>query len=335
MAFESSSKGEQVPQKSKFTKFQLHNILFKEIYSNPRYAIDLFRLILSPSEYRSYNWKTLKTEDTVYIDPAWREKRTDLFFSVKYKNSGEAIHVAFLLEHKSYQDDELLQQLLHYQATIYATKKRPIVPILVYHGREKDWKGPLNFQDSLTGMTSKVHRNFGKNVLNFHCRLLNLNKLEALNKKRLTTTPILYTMSRIWRMDDQAMRELLKTSSVAKNKVEHTKLLGKALRYLGRYRGRKLNLGRLEKIEREVVPNEGDRVMSALRPSLQIDRDEWFEEGLEKGREEGLEKGREEGRIAERKKIACDMLASGADLKFVAKATGLTLQEVKELNSKD
>ncbi len=317
-----------MPQnKSKFTKLQLHNALFKEIYSDPRYATDLFRLILTPSEYQNYNWKTLKSEETVYIDPAWREKRTDLFFSVKYKNSGEAIQVAFLLEHKSHQDSKLLQQLLHYQTCIYATKKRPIVPILVYHGREKDWKGPLNFQDSLTGMTSKVRRNFGKNVLNFHCRLLNLNKLAAWNKKRLTTTPILYTMSRIWRMDDQAIGELFKISSAAKNKAEHTKLLGKALRYLERYRGKKFHLGRLERIEREVIPNKGERIMPALKYSLQIDRDEWFEEGLEKGLEEGAQKKAWE--------IARDMLTAGSNPAFVAKITGLTLQEVKNLGSKD
>ena len=319
-----------MPQKSKFTKFQLHSILFKEIYSNPRYAIDLFCLILTPSEFRRYNWKTLKTEESVYVDLGGREKKADLFFSVEYKKSREAVHVAFLLEHKSYQDAELLEQLLRYQTSIYITKKRPIVPILVYHGRERDWKGSLNFQDSLTGMTPKIRRDFGENILDFKCRLLNLNKLEALNKKRLTTTPILYTMPRVWRMNDQEMRKLLQTSSIARNKAEQAKLLGKALRYLGRYRGEKLDFGRLEKIERQVVPNEEDRVMQALRPSLQIDRDEWFEEGMEKGREEGLEKGREEGREegAQKKalEIAREMLADGADLQFVSKSNQIASQ---------
>ena len=50
----------------------------------------------------------------------------------------------------------------------------------------------------------------------------------------------------------------------------------------------------------------------------------------EEGRQEGIEKGIEKGR----REIALKALADGADPKFVAKITGLTLAEVKKLAGK-
>ena len=110
------------------------------------------------------------------------------------------------------------------------------------------------------------------------------------------------------------------------NKAEHKKLLGVALRYLGCYDKKKFNLDRLEKIEKRVVPNEGERIVPSLKYSFEIEQDEWLEEGREELREEG--------RTKERKEIARKLLASGSDPKFVAKTTGLTLAEVKKLKAK-
>ena len=118
------------------------------------------------------------------------------FFRSSSRTPQEKIQVSFLLEHKGQQDAGLLQQLLQYQTSIYAHKKMPIIPVLVYHGREKNWNRPLNFQDSLTGMTPRLRQYFGKNILDFNCRLLNMHKLDLAKKRLDNCSHFIYNVSK-------------------------------------------------------------------------------------------------------------------------------------------
>ena len=62
---------------------------------------------------------------------------------------------------------------------------------------------------------------------------------------------------------------------------------------------------------------------------------EGLKRGLQKGREEGLQrglqKGREEGRFEERNEMARNLKNLGADLGIIAKASGLTIDQIKSL----
>ena len=55
------------------------------------------------------------------------------------------------------------------------------------------------------------------------------------------------------------------------------------------------------------------------------------EEGRVEGREEGLSKGREEGREDAKQQIAINLLQLGTPCEIVAKATGLSVEEVTKL----
>ncbi len=56
-----------------------------------------------------------------------------------------------------------------------------------------------------------------------------------------------------------------------------------------------------------------------------------LEEGLAKGLAKGLVKGREEGREERNMEVAINLLQLGTPCEIVAKATGLTLEEVAKL----
>ena len=56
-----------------------------------------------------------------------------------------------------------------------------------------------------------------------------------------------------------------------------------------------------------------------------------LEEGLSKGRAEGLVKGREEGREERNLEVAINLLQLGTPCETVAKATGLSVEEVLKL----
>ena len=106
------------PQKS--ATINLHDRLFRDVYSKERNSMDLFRLIFTPYEFQLFDWETVHAEFTEFWDEGLREKRADLIFSVKSKDSEKDVQIFLLLEHKSGQDANLLQQMLEYQTRMYS-----------------------------------------------------------------------------------------------------------------------------------------------------------------------------------------------------------------------
>lgn len=67
----------------------------------------------------------------------------------------------------------------------------------------------------------------------------------------------------------------------------------------------------------------GDKVMPLA--------DRLIEHGIQQGRQEGRQEGVRLGRQTEKLEIARKMLARGADIAFVSGVTGLTIEQVSEL----
>ncbi len=307
----------------KNSKRFIHDIFFKEIYADKRYSLDIFKLVLTPSEFSLFNWKTLKSEMTSFVDTQQREKRMDLTFSVKLKRGKQTARILFLLEHKSYRDDDLLVQMLEYQTGIYRQTRNPVIPILVYHGKEKKWRGVLNFQDSLVGLTPTVRRKFQKNILNFTCKLLNIRELTIQGAaKKLVTAPVLLILQQIWKLDVSKVEELFLLSRRLPDS-ERRDLMMKAINYI-RKNDPGFNWRRLIEIEEKIITHEEERIMFSLKDTL----DEMMEKGIKKGRQEG----REEGRTEERKKIALKLVKKGLELEDVAESTGLPKNDLEKLS---
>jgi predicted transposase/invertase (TIGR01784 family) len=70
-----------------------------------------------------------------------------------------------------------------------------------------------------------------------------------------------------------------------------------------------------------------------VRLIMECSRDEGMKKGIEKGRKEGIEKGREKGRIEGITYIAQNMLKLQIPIKDIAKATGLTLEQIRQLQN--
>ncbi len=174
----------------------LFDHLFYEVYSKEQYILDLFRLVLTSEEFELFDWSTLQSRVTVFIDKAFRERRADVIFSVKLK-TGQMVEIIFLFEHKSYNDPSVFIQMLNYQCdaiNIYEKDSRQgknkvpslVIPVLVYSGKEP-WKMPLSFHGYLNFPSLKVQAAFKENILNYKYRLLNLHDLgiEILKSKSL------------------------------------------------------------------------------------------------------------------------------------------------------
>ena len=304
-----------------------HDNFFKqEIESNPDFTLYIFRKVFTPATLRLFNWKTLKSEATAYIDQKSRPKMADFVFSIKPKGSSKTTDIVILLEHKTGQSGDVLQQLLEYQTAIYARRKNPIVPVLVYQGPDKRWRGGLQFQDSLEGMSKSIRNRLGGSILNFTCHFLNMQEITTWSKKDLTINPLLYIMVNVWRLDakGKVYEEFIEHCKKVKDGETRAILLDKGAAYIHRFDPKKYTPEWVDKIERKNI-SEGDREMKMRMSEILA------EKAAKKAARQAARQAKKEGREEGREEVALQMLAEGMNIATICKCTGLTEEQVKEL----
>ena len=313
-----------LPQDAKQTHH--HDIFFKNIYSDPAFAVDIFKLIFSKEEFAACKWKHLKTEKD-----SLNEKRADLIFSVPLKADPKTqIKVFILVEHKSYKDPEVFSQFLYYQTMLYEKNLKAgriflIMPVLFFHGNTP-WTGSKVFQEDLfKGFFSKIPAGFRKNMINYEIRLLDASRLKGVFKdKSFKSRGALYLLKKIWglKLTHNEMKDVLARFAEFEGKG---KVIVSVADYLNSFFKMSKKFKRIwQKAEKELI-EEG-----ILNRGGYMDAIKHIEErGHIKGLRKGIQKGRQEGQ----QKVILNMLKNKLDIKFVSKVTGLSLKEIKKLKN--
>ena len=321
-----NTRNKQNKQRTKKSKKHfLHDHFFREVYSQPKYCVDILSLVLSKQEMSLFDWNTLKTEATTFIDQSARERRMDLLVSALLKDSKKPAKILFLMEHKSQKDPELLRQFLMYQAVIYQQKKDPVLPVFINQS-QKTWKGPLDFHGFLDNFTGELKQSFKENVLNFRPRVLNIQALDMNDAKSLTTRPILYILKHIWRLNEQKLKELF-TISRGLDEQDRMLLIDKAVDYVRRY-DPCFTWDIIEEIATQTV-GKGEVIMTPLQSSLEEEREKGLLQGMQKGRMEG----RQEGKMEQNKAVIARMLQENLQISVISKVTGLSRAQIKKLQN--
>ena len=294
----------------------LHDHLFREVYDKPRYGQDLFEMIFSEEEMALFDWSTLRTETTSFINAELREKRMDLLFSARLKGSEEWVRALFLVEHKSQNDPDLMRQFLGYQTGIYTKTRDPVIPIFINQSPNKVWKGPLEFQDFLNNFDGEFRRRFKDNVLNFKVRSLNIQNLRKGDMKGLTTRPIVYILKHIWNLDETKLRELF-TISRGLSKKDREALVSRAVDYVRRYDPH-FTWNIIITAEKQTIKKGEEAIMAPLLQSS-------LEEARQKGRQEGRQEGQQE--------VVFNMLREQLSPSLISKMTSFSEEEIKKLKN--
>lgn len=119
-----------------------HDRFFRMLFGLRPYARDLLRRFLPPDVAGLFDFDTLVLIDGTYVDEDLRLQHSDLLFSVRLSD-GRSGYIYVLLEHKSYFERTVPEQLLGYMSRIRARDvrkrfpRRLILPIVVYHGRSR------------------------------------------------------------------------------------------------------------------------------------------------------------------------------------------------------
>jgi len=128
-------------QKNKYRN--VHDQLFKLVFSKKREAANLVRNFCNPVLVENLDFRTLKREVASFVEPDLKEYFSDLVYSCRWK--GNELRLCLLFEHKSYPVAYPHFQLLRYMLNCWEQDLkekrdlRPVIPIIVYHGKQR-WK---------------------------------------------------------------------------------------------------------------------------------------------------------------------------------------------------
>ena len=97
-----------------------HDAVFKAVFGQPEHARGTLRAVVPPVLAEALDWQTLTLRPGSFVDAALMHQHTDLLYSARWCNGGEAL-VYFLFEHQSTPPTEGLMafRLLRYQDRIW------------------------------------------------------------------------------------------------------------------------------------------------------------------------------------------------------------------------
>jgi predicted transposase YdaD len=131
---------------------------------------------LPPTITRALAWDTLARESGTFIDPALRNRHTDLLFSIQLARDpqGETVLLYLLLEHQSSNDVDMLLRMLEYLVRIWKRYRKanrssnrgplPIIIPALLSNAPGGWTTPTSFHElfdphvlgALTGLPELV-----------------------------------------------------------------------------------------------------------------------------------------------------------------------------------
>ena len=153
--------------------FNTHDIVTKKVLGQKNYAVDFLRSALPSKVVSKLDFSKLKVEKGNFIDSGNKERFTDILYSVPNRETSQKLGISCLIEHKSTRDKHIHSQLLMYLAGIYKAHKWPVIPLVLYHGKEK-WNIATNFMSSLE-VPGELRDFLGKYIPEFKYVLLDLS----------------------------------------------------------------------------------------------------------------------------------------------------------------
>ena len=313
-------------------KFNHHDILFKEAYSDPQFAKELFKLFLKKKEFSAFNWDDLKPEKDTFKD-----LRADLMFSVTLKSDPKnPVKIYLLTEHKSQYSKKIYCQMLKYKTLAIIKsfeetgKVCPVFSFLFYHGKEP-WPGETSLKKGLWGwILSKIPFSLRKYMLDSQLIVLDANSPKvkrAIKDKKIKSRGFLNLFTRSWVLRANA-EELKKDLSLFDNWSgdRDNLLLG-----VGNYFWSVIP-GMTEKLwkglEQDSV-KKGIFLKGGYMNTKEYIKEEGRMEGLTEGRMEGLTEGRQE----RNQEVILNMLKRKLDISLISEVTGLSAKEIKKLQN--
>ena len=322
------------PQGKKTIKLQKafspHDRFFKEVYSNPKLAIELLKLTLPKEEWSYYDWDGIKFEK----DTLKKGLTADLVFSLPLKKDRKKrLRIVIICEHKSQYEKDMFNKLLYYQTYLHEQfikmtgRPQPTVILLFYNGR-KSWKWKLSFKEALfSDSISKISLSWRKVMLNYGVKLVDVHdkslKKFLKDKSFKKSQGILNLFAKIWtlkdkkRIKEEDLLKILSEFGVFSTKADNDLVLS----IMNYFKSAGVSDELLERTEQEAFRK---RIFTKKGVYMDV-----RENIREEGRWEGIKKGRQE----RNKEVILNLLKKKQNISFISEVTGVSEKEIKKLKN--
>jgi len=305
---------------------QPHDKLFKQSMTDRRVAKDFFKAYLPKKILKHVKLKTLKLENSSFIDTRYQKKESDLIYSVQL-DTGSSAYFYILCEHQSKQDSMMAFRLLTYLVRLMEqhTQQHPkeplpiIFPLVLYSGKQP-WNAPTDLFE-LFGQGSELARE----LLFKPYTLIELHKIsdEDLRKQQWSGLFAFALKHRKAVNFAQFLNSVFPWASELeeKNAGQYLKIL---LTYV---------VHEMEADDESLLLQKAEEYLSnELRGEIMTLAQRFEQNGIQKGLEKGRQEGRQEGIELEKKAIARKLLKESLPLELVSKMTGLSIAWLKTID---
>jgi predicted transposase/invertase (TIGR01784 family) len=293
-----------------------HDALFKEIYGRPEHAAGALRAVVPAAVGERLDWSTLARCPGSFVDPALRERHTDLLFSARWRRGGEAL-VYLVFEHQSSPDPQMAFRLLRYLVRVWErwwtehadAKAIPaIVPVVLYHGAAP-WSAPRWFS-ALIDLPEDVRPALASHLVEFAYLVDDLSeipdarlraragtallKLAALSLKHARTRADFLELMAGW-------GDVMRAVVAAPHGLE---ALAFVMRYILLTNDHVDRESLQALVEREVGSEAKDAIVTVGERLIEQGR----QEGVQQGRQEGVQQGRQEGSQQGKRELLLSLL---------------------------
>ncbi|MCH9299154.1 Rpn family recombination-promoting nuclease/putative transposase [Pantoea allii] len=297
-----------------------HDATFRQFLTQPEIARDFMDLHLPDELHAICDLSTLKLESGSFVEADLRQYFSDVLYSLKTACGEGYIHV--LIEHQSSPDKHMAFRLLRYAVAAMQRhldaghKKLPLViPVLFYMGKRRPYPYSTCWLDEFIqpALASKLYSTcfplvditvIPDDEIAGHRSMAALTLLQ----KHIHQRDLADLMDRLVPV---LLSGYLSSSQVV-SLVHYIMQAGETLAVEAF----------IQELARR-VPQHGDALMTIAQQLEQ--------KGIQKGIERGIQLGRQEGRNEGKREVARTMLQNGLDLSTVMKMTGLSEEELAQI----
>ena len=339
-------KKKKISRKNSSRHHSPHDEIFKKIFKNKKYLIELLSIIFSSAKFAMFDLDGIIIKDSALIRGRGGELRTDLRVLIPLQGvEGVVVVLSLILEHKSYSDrDAVLQAMDYYiEECKVRSKQRKrrkgepyqlIIPVILLCCEDKDFEPPLDYLtwEFGSGEIPLKLKEFENDLPPMWCKVVNLRKLpdDDLWTKAMCSAIVIHAMGEVWGADDETVAFLVERIRQLPDEDAWFLLIALMDYYKSADTG--IGLEDFDRIDRKHHPDlqEEDRLMPAIEFSL----DKAEERGIRKGMQEGKQLGMQEGKQEGRQEVAMRLLQAGVDEETIRTAAQISSKELATLKSK-
>ena len=340
----SGKKKKALSAKGQKSKLSVHDKLFKALLKlfEKLGLLEDFVLcfVFTEDEQQKVKIKDVRIVSGSSTGNGFSETHADMTIAFILLIANMSRDTMIVLEHKSHQGKDDLDQIKTYCERLAYDNKCPVIPVFFHHG-EKAWNKPLFCQDQfevLEGIPQTLLP-----FLKFFYRLIEVQNMDIRQIENSLMRISFFAFQQIWNLKKgkkaklRVLEEFFEHAKVARreHKRKYRQVIKILLAYFLEY-DHTLTWEVLGKIAKKTgYYKEGGEKMEYLRHTeegaREIGRQEGLRKGLQKGRKEGRQEGRKEGRQEGQQNVILNMLKKKMDLTTIIECTGVSKKQVLEL----